>query len=216
MNHLVAAGYSMRRCGCCAASCGARLARQRRVATAHVPSAVVSFYTERSLQGRGVSQLCMYRAPWRIVDTRCLLLLLSLLVLLLWLLLLLVIVMLLLSSLSLLLSLPVPDILSHARDTSHGFDDLECDMSQLSSLGETLCSAITPCGGEVLHVCLRCHVFVEVEVRCYMWGEVSLRRLARNARCNTMSHLAADACCSYMSHAKCLMLHHVTPHRRRV
>ena len=41
-----------------------------------------------------------------------------------------------------------------------------------------------------------------VEVRCYM----SVRRcLARDARYNTMSHLTADAACSYMSRAKRLM-----------
>ena len=41
-------------------------------------------------------------------------------------------------------------------------------------------------------------------------------RLARNTRCNTMSHLIADAGFSYTSRAKRLMWHHVTLHRHRV
>ena len=52
-----------------------------------------------------------------------------------------------------------------------------------------------------------------VEVRCYMFG---LRCLARDDRCDTMSHLNVDAILSYMSRAKRLMSHHITPHRRRV
>ena len=35
--------------------------------------------------------------------------------------------------------------------------------------------------------------------------------LARSARCNTMSHLTADAGCSYTPPAKRLMWHHVNP-----
>ena len=53
--------------------------------------------------------------------------------------------------------------------------------SRTSGAGSALPHA--PCGDEVLHfMCFRC--------------------LARNARCNTMSHLTADAACSYTSRAK--------------
>jgi len=51
-----------------------------------------------------------------------------------------------------------------------------------------------------------------VELRCYIR---ICRCLARNARRNTTSHLTADAGFSYISRAKRLMYHHVTPHRRR-
>ena len=41
------------------------------------------------------------------------------------------------------------------------------------------------------------------------------RCLARSARCNTMSHITADAGFSCMPRAKRPMRHRVTPHRRR-
>ena len=47
-----------------------------------------------------------------------------------------------------------------------------------------------------------CLTLLPVEVRCYI---SCFRRLARSARCNTMSHLTADASFSYTSRAKCLM-----------
>ena len=44
---------------------------------------------------------------------------------------------------------------------------------------------------------------LSVDVRCYISCVNTC--LARNTRCNTMSHLSADAVFSYMSRAKCPM-----------
>ena len=71
----------------------------------------------------------------------------------------------------------------------------------------------TPCGGEVLHVCskmsrtkhpMQHHVAPDRRFRCLR------ARLARNARCNIVSHLTAAGCtCKYIYIYIYIYTHHI-------